>query len=224
MQTKSLRTGLILALGLLSAVPGMAQRRSQSSYRPNLNSKLGIHAGYLNPKDPDGGMLAGCTLGTSVDESVTIGLGLDLWHKIYRDEKSVAEQSRPDRNVKTYVTELEISDWAMPLTLEIDAKVPLSRYMGYTVRGNIGYTFLWSKYNNYLQDISSNRRFGGICWQLGAGLYSEIGSRSTLVGDLFYNSSEVSSEVTKSEAGLPIFERVNLSGLGLRVGVLLDLR
>ncbi len=224
MQAKTLHTGWIVALALLTAVPGFAQRRGQESYRQNIRSKLGIHAGYLNPKDPEGGMLAGCTIGTSVDESVTIGLSMDIWHKIYRDEKPVAEQSRPDRNVKTYITELEISDWAMPLTLEIGAKVPLSRYTGYTVRGNIGYTFLWSKYNNYLQDISSNRRFGGICWQLGAGLYSEIGSRSTLVADLFYNSSEVSSEVTKSEADLPIFERVNLSGLGLRIGVLIDLQ
>ena len=223
MSSKSLFSCAVIALALLISAPSFAQRRSGPSWSAQ-RGLLEIHAGYLNPKDPAGGMLAGCRLGTMVDESVSIGIGFDLWHKIYRDEKEVADETRPDRNTKTYMTELEISDWAMPLTLEIGAKVPLSRYMGYTVRGNIGYTFLWSKYSNYLEDTSTNRRFGGICWQLGAGLYSEIGSRSTLVGDIFYNSSEVSSEVTTSEAGLPIFERVDLAGFGLRIGVIIDMR
>ena len=225
MRRKILEICLITAVGLLISIPSFAQRNRTSGtpwYRSQ--SVVGIHAGYLNPKDPEGGMFAGLKLGSNVDEAVSINIGFDLWHKIYRDEKEVAEHTRPDRNTTTYITELEISDWAMPLMLEIDAKIPLSRYMGYSVRGDIGYTFLWSKYTNYKDDISSNRRFGGICWQLGAGLYSEIGSKSTLTADLFYNNSEASSEVLKSEAGLPIFERVNLSGFGLRIGVLLDLR
>lgn len=208
---------LLFAAILLSVTAAFGQRYSQDYL-------LNIHGGYLNPKDPASGVLAGGVCYRPVDESVSLGIGFDIWHKVYRDEKPVAESTRPDRNTKTYVTELEISDWAVPLTLEILAKVPLARHMGYTVRGNIGYTFLWSKYSNYVEDNSTNRNFGGICWQLGAGIYSDIGSRSTLVADLFYNNSEASSKVEESKAGLPIFERVNLSGFGIRVGVLLNMR
>jgi hypothetical protein len=217
MISKSIRIGGTAAIVLLIASVAFGQRYGEEY-------KFNIHAGYLNPKDPETGMLAGAVCYKPVDESVSLGIGFDVWHKVYRDEKEVAEQTRPDRNTKTYATELEISDWAVPLTLEVYARVPLARHMGYSVRGNIGYTFLWSKYNNYEEDTSTNRDFGGICWQLGAGIYSDIGSRSTLAADIFYNNSEVSCKVDNSEAGLPIFERVNLSGFGIRVGVLLDLR
>jgi hypothetical protein len=185
---------------------------------------VGIHAGYLNPKDVKSGLSVGGTWGTSVDESVDIGIGFDVYHKSYQEETQVAKETRDDIKSETVATELEYSRTVLPIMAEINVKVPMGRYMGYFLRGNIGYSFLWSKEKNYQEKTNETRSFSGFGWQAAAGIYYEIGSRSTLTADLFYNRNEVSRDVENSTAGLPISERVDLSGLGLRLGVLLDLR
>ena len=185
---------------------------------------LGIHAGYIKPNDIKSGLAVGGTWGTQVDEAVSIGIGFDVFHKSYQGETQVAKDTRDDIKSETIITELEYSRTVIPIMGEINVKVPMSRYMGYMLRGNLGYCFLWSKEKNYEEKTNETRNFSGWCWQAGAGIYYEIGSRSTLTGDVFYNHSKVSRKVENSTAGLPMSERVNLSGFGVRLGVLLEIR
>jgi hypothetical protein len=231
MITKYLRLWIIVAVGLLISIPSFAQHRSSSGYRQSSRGLVGIHAGYLNPKDAKSGMLVGGTWGTSIDESVDIGIGFDIFHKSYREETEVATDTRDDFESNTFATELEYARTILPVMLEINVRVPLGRYMGYMFRGNLGYTWLHSKEKfygssekQYKDAANETRNFGGFGWQLGAGIYYAIGSRSTLAGDVFYNSCEVSRDVKGTTAGLPLSERVDLSGMGVRLGVLLDLR
>jgi hypothetical protein len=185
---------------------------------------LAIHAGYTNPKDTQSGMLIGASFGTAIDEAVNIGIGLDVFHKTYTEESKVAEVDEEGLTTKTYVTSVEYARTMLPLMLVLNAKIPASRYAGYFVRGALGYEFLISKEKNYEQNSSKTRNFGGLGWQLAGGLYYNIGRRSTLVADVFYNNADVSRSVQKSDKGLPVSERVDLSGLGFRLGVQLEMR
>jgi hypothetical protein len=92
------------------------------------------------------------------------------------------------------------------------------------IRGGLGYSFLWSNEKNYEKKSNETRSYNGFTWQAGAGIYYDIGSRSTFLADLFYTNGTVGRDVKSSTAGLPVEERVDLSGLGVRVGVLLNLR
>lgn len=185
---------------------------------------LGIHAGFIKPNDIKSGLSVGGTWGTSVDEAVDIGIGFDVFHRSYQEETQVAKYTSDDIKSETIVTELEYSRTVIPIMAEINVKVPMGRYMGYLLRGNLGYAFLWSKEKNYEEGTNETRNFNGWCWQAGAGIYYEIGSRSTLTGDIFYNNSKVSRKVENTTAGLPMSERVDLSGFGVRLGVLLQVR
>ncbi len=201
-----------VALTLL-AVTAQAQR-----------GMIGIHAGYMNPKDTKSGLVIGGNWGTSIDESVAIGVGFDVFHTSYTEETAVASETINGMTTKTYMTEMEYARTILPLMAEIDVKIPMGRYMGYLIRGGLGYSFLWSKEKNYEKNTNETRNYNGFTWQAAAGLYYDIGSRSTFTADLFYNNCEVSRDVKKSTEGLPVSERVDLSGLGIRVGVLLNLR
>ncbi len=205
----------ISVLVLIFAIETFAQRGT-----------LGIHAGYINPKDTKSGFMVGGMWGTAIDESVSLGLGFDIIHKSYTERSRVASTSGPaDVDYGTYVDELSYSRTILPLSMEIDLKIPTSRYMGYFLRGGLGYTWLWSKEENYVQGKKEElRNFSGFGWQAGAGIYYHIGSRSTFTADLFYLNNKVSRDVKKTIEGLPVYERVDLSGLGVRVGVLLELR
>ena len=164
---KSIRIGGIVAIALFVASAAFGQRA---------RGMVGIHAGYLNPKDAKSGMLVGGTWGTSVDESVDIGIGFDVFHKAYSDKTEVATDTRDDIESNTFATQLEYSRTVLPIMMEINVKVPLGRYMGYMIRGNLGYSFLWSKEKfygtsekEYKDAVNETRNFGGFGWQLGAG-------------------------------------------------------
>ncbi len=185
---------------------------------------IDIHAGYMNPKDAKAGMLIGGMFGTKVDEAVDVGIGFDVFHKSYADVSQVAQSDETGLTSKTYVTEVDYSRTIIPVHIVINVKIRAGRYFGYLIRGGLGYQFLISKEQNYELETTDTRRYGGLGWQGAAGLYYNVGDRSTLTADVFYNNAQVSRSVDKSTRGLPTQERVSLSGLGIRLGVILDMR
>jgi hypothetical protein len=214
MRTFALRSIFLLLTVCLFSSLALAQRGS-----------LGIHAGYMNPKDTKSTFMVGGMWGTAIDEAVDVGIGFDIIHKSYTERTKVADASGPaDINYGTYYDELTYSRTILPLMLEIDMKIPTSRYLGYLIRGGLGYSWLWSKEKNYNEKTDETRNFSGFGWLASAGVYYHIGSRSTFTVDLFYLNNTVSRDAKETKQGLPVSERVDLSGLGARVGVLLDLR
>ena len=183
-----------------------------------------IQAGYLNPKDAKSGLMVGGTFGTSIDEAVDLGIGVDIFHNSYSDESHVASSDQSGLSTNTFITNVEYARTIIPVNVVINVKLPVGRYMGYFIRGGIGYQFLFSKEKNYELEKNETRRFGGLGWQGGAGLYYDVGRRSTVIADIFYNNAKVSRSVENSVMGLPTSERISLSGLGFRLGVILDMR
>ncbi len=183
-----------------------------------------INAGYTNPKNIKGGMFFGFMFGTAIDEAVDIGFGADIFHKSYSERSKVANEEKEGLTTNTYETEVEYIRTMVPLNLAVNVKIPTSAYYGYFIRGSLNYEFLFSKEKNYEVGNSQSQRYGGFGWQAAAGLYYHVGSRSTLIADVCYNSCEVSRNVESSTKGLPTTEKVDLSGLGYRLGVSLDLK
>jgi len=187
------------------------------------NSTFGVSAGYFNPKDTKQGMLFGLSLGKAFDEAVDIGLGLDVFHTSYTEEATVAQTVDNGMTIKTTETSVEYSRTILPLKLNVNVKVPAGRYFGYYFSGGLNYQFLFSKEKNYKLNATENRNFGGLGWHGAAGIYYLIGSRSTLIANVLYNNCTVKHDLQKSVEGLPITEKVNLSGLGFRIGVMVDI-
>ena len=222
------RTQIIIAL-LLPVCSLYAQNISLNLLREKQpKSALAITAGYLNPKDTEGGMMLGASYGLSIDEAVNLGVGLDLFHKTYAQKAEVASIDEPGLTGQIDTLQVEYSRTIIPLMLVLDIKIPAKRlfperqlYFGYFVHAGIGYEFLISKERNYDPEINTDqsRSFGGLGWRAGGGVFYDVGSRSTLSASVIYNNSEVSRSIKESNKGLPVSERVNLTGLGFRVGL-----
>ncbi|HNR67206.1 MAG TPA: hypothetical protein PKN04_00945 [bacterium] len=183
-----------------------------------------IHAGYYGPKDTKGGLSVGGILGKAIDEAVDIGIGFDIFHKSYSDRSLVSRIDQTGLSGEIEETEVDYTRTIIPLHLLAQMKIPSGRYFGYLLRGGVGYQFLISQEKNYELDTSATHTYGGLGWHGAAGVYYYIGSRSTFIADLFYNSSEVSRDIEESQRGLPVTERVNLSGMGFQVGVVIDIK
>jgi hypothetical protein len=224
------RTPTIIPLLVLMQVCSLhAQNISLNLLREKQpRSALAIMAGYMNPKDTEGGMMLGASYGLSVDEAVNLGMGIDLFHKTYDQKAEVASIDEPGLTSQIDTLQIEYSRTIIPLMLVVDIKMPAKRlfperqlYFGYFVHAGLGYEFLISKEKNYDPEINTeqSRSFGGLGWRVGGGVFYDVGSRSTLSAAVIYNNSEVSRGIKESNKGLPISERVNLSGLGFRVGL-----
>lgn len=187
---------------------------------------LSVNAGIHNPKDGAAGFMGSLMFGTAVDEAVDLGLSLEIYRKTYTKEETVGEFQDPGGVGGSLTsTEIEFSRTLLPIMLNLNVKVPGNRYgtFGYFIRGKLGYELLFSKETNYLTDTKESRRYGGFGWGLNLGLYFEAGTRTTLTVTGTFNSCEVSRDKGETEAGLPISENVDVSGLGFQVGVNMNL-
>lgn len=198
----------------------------QSGLYAQGRSQLGIHAGYLYPKDIDSSIMYGVMVNSAFDEAVDVGFGFDFFQKVYSERTPVVPEAGQPQQQSVERIKVDYSRTAVPLYVSIKVKIPTvrSRIFGYFIRANLSYQFLISNEKNYERNVSETRKYKGMGWQAGAGLFYRIGSRSTLIAEGLLNNCVVSRDVGTQTALLPMTERVNLSGIGVRAGVELDLR
>jgi len=181
-----------------------------------------IKLGYLNPKDTKAGFIIGTEISDYVDESVSLGLSVNLFRKSFTALTPVAQQDFPSGVRETTIQkELEFSTTFLPIMGQATVNIPSSGNLGWYVGGGLGYEFLWNNEKNFTsQPTTSDRRFyKGFVWMLDAGLRYRVGSRSSLLFEAFYHNSAVKRNKTNSPAGLPVWSEVDLSGLGFRFGL-----
>jgi len=183
---------------------------------------LELRGGHFNPKDTKSGMILGGMYGISFDERVSLGFGLDIFHKGYKKESVVAtESSESGIDESTVTRELEYKTTLVPLSLNLDIRLPFEPPFNLYVGGSLAFEMLFNSENNYVDDVKEKRFYSGFGWMARAGVEYAIGRRSALIVEAFYNNCRVSSDAKKKE-GLPVWKEVDLSGLGFRAGVRLD--
>ncbi len=206
--TSSLAAGVLAVL--LLAPLAYAQRESV----------YGVEVGYRNPKATQSGFSVGGVYGVAADEAVDLGVGFDFFRRKYTRETEVASQDFPSGVHETTVQrELEYTTTILPIYGFLTIKMPINYSSSVYLEGALGYTFLFSDERNYEEQVEAKRTYHGMSWRMGGGLMHRIGSRSYLKLGVFYHSAEVSREKEESPRGLPIWKSVDLSGIGVRVGV-----
>ncbi len=187
--------------------------------------ELGVRVGYLNPKDAKSGFAIGASLGTAVDEAVSIGVAADLFRRHYVRTSAVATKDYESGLSETTVEkQVDYNTTILPVLAELLVKMRANRMLAYLLRGGLGYELLWNKEQNFEEGVSETRFYSGFTWQVGGGIMLRLGRRSDITGEVFYSSAEVSRNRAKTSAGLPVWDQVDLSGIGARVTVTMGLR
>jgi len=183
-------------------------------------SVLKIKIGTFNPRDAKAGLLMGISTGRQVDERVDFGIGADLFIRRFTQKTAVAEVDSLGQ-ISPSIEQIEISYsmYGLPIMVHIDARIlpnaPVIPYVG--LAG--GYELLFSREANYLNGTKDNRLYGGFGWQAMIGAEYPLGSSSAILGEILYNGCTLSRSQGSSEAGFPLHEELNFSGLGFRIGM-----
>ncbi|MBN2200759.1 hypothetical protein JW777_02280 [bacterium] len=185
---------------------------------------LEIQGGVFNPKGARrAGLIFGANYGISVDERVDLGLGFSVFHKGYTETTSVDSfETSAGSEGRRVLAPVEYSTTIIPLTANVTLHLPFQPPLGYYVGGSLSYEMLFDKYTNYLTREKDNPRFGGFGWMARAGAEVVIGTRSSVTLEAFYNGCTVKGD-RKKISGIPSWKEVDLSGIGFRGGLRVEL-
>jgi hypothetical protein len=204
-----MKTKTMMIIALTSAVIGVQAQ----------NKMFEFNVGTLNPKDTPAGLIFSGAYGISVDERVDLSVGFGVFHKGYEDVSEVAK-TEPVAGVPatTWSKKMEYSTTLLPFSVNATISIPIQPPLNWFVGAGLSWEILFNKQTNYETNTSASRRFTGFGYQLRGGIEYQIGSRSSLTGELFYNGCKVSGnhEVVQN---LPVWDEVNVSGMGIRAGL-----
>ncbi len=187
-------------------------------YGQNMKA-LEIHVGTLNPKDTPSGMLLGGSYGINVDESVDISIGGFYFWKNYSETADVKTGTTDGGVSVTEKTQtLDYHTSLLPVSANVTVHFPVAQKLNVYGGAGISYQFLWNKEENIVASVENTRFFKGFGWVGRAGLEYLLGSRSSFIVEAYYNGCKVKGNKSE-QAGLPTWDEVNVTGLGIRGGV-----
>lgn len=181
---------------------------------------LEFQIGHFNPKDVEGGMIYSGKYGVVVDERVDISLGVDFFHSSYtKDETVTLPQSTGQTQSQEVVRAIENTAYLIPISLNAKVIFPMTPPVNAYAGAGFSYQMLFNKVENFEEDVSETQRYGGTGWIFRGGIEYDLGSRSSLLLEAFYDLAKVSRDLDDSTDGLPRWDEVNLGGFGFRAGL-----
>jgi len=183
---------------------------------------LEFHGGRLDPKGTPTGTILGLQYGLNVDERVDVALGVDVFHKGYTQTTDInTDTMGTGTQWTTKQAEIEYGTTLIPISLTFTARIPIRPPFFWYLGGGLAYELLFDKYDNLKENTSQKRSYKGLGWVGRVGGEYQIGSRSSLRLELFYNMCRVKGNEEKKE-GMPVWDEVNLTGLGVRGGLRIE--
>ena len=198
-------------------------------YRPRAYRERGrvmpttwqLHAGFFDPTDNfSTGFYGGFRAGPQIDPNVQIGAGVDWWHK--SQSQTVNIDTGPLPGGGTTERQLELSHSSadlIPILAFVqfsgDENMSVIPYAG----AGLGYAWLFLHADDFQTGTSFDATYGGFAWQGWAGVGIPLNGQSRLVGEVFYNGTEVGRDVDDVFLGATYREIVKMNGVGARFGM-----
>ncbi len=183
-----------------------------------------IRVGYYMPDAAKNGVILGYQLGKTVDDRVSFGLSADLYTRKYVDLVEIDTTGIDLADITTNQVNIDFSTYMLPIQANVIVNMPMdvsgmNPYLG----GGLGFAMLLNREVNYINDDTDMRFFSAFVWNIAGGLNYELGSNSAARFEVFYNRAVMKGSRGKTEAGFPTYDELNMSGLGIRIGLVMEL-
>lgn len=184
------------------------------------NKMTEFNAGFLVPNDAETGFFGGINFGRMVDERIGVSLGIHVYHSSYTKESKVGVDNGSGQIVISQTaTELDQSATLIPLLFQLHYTGPITQKLDLKITAGLGYEFLWNSVTNFKENKDRTDFFDGFGWMVSGGISIPISSASDFYGEILYHGGKPSSNEGKTEEGLPLRTEVDMSGLGVRIGL-----
>jgi hypothetical protein len=195
-----------------------------SSAYADKQSAYTLRVSYYDPESAEAGFTFGGSAGAVFDDVVTLGVGTDVYYRNFKKDTKVADVDYLNGDESAlYMTEIQYTTLIVPIMAELSVRIPIVWKLSIFGHGGLGFDVMWAKEENYDTGSTDNRWYAGFAWMGGAGLSIKLGTDTALYAEGFYKHSKVKRNRDDLTVDMPVFEEVDLSGLGVRLGVALEL-
>ena len=191
---------------------------------PQIQHELSL--GVYKATDIESDMNLGYGYYRLIDESVSVGFAVDLFTTNYTklSDVGVPDTTGLGQEIITQQVEVDMTSYLLPLMGSAKIRFPIE-FGPLSPFGKIelGWNNLFNNETNYVTEERKLRFFNGFGWTFCAGTSFELGDKTSINFEMLYRNAKMKANVDKTEAGLPIFDELNMSGLGIQLGLLMSL-
>ena len=184
-----------------------------------------ISLGLYLPPEIESGLTIGYGYYRYIDDMVSAGVGMDAFWTNYMKVSSVeTEKTGVGQEIITQQVEIDMASYLLPLMGTVRVMLPfeLGAFSPYT-NVSLGWNILFNNETNYVNGEQTFRFFNGFGWGLGAGASLVLGEKSSIGIETYYRSAKMKANVDETELGLPIYDELDMTGLGLQIGLFMNI-
>ncbi len=188
---------------------------------------MNFRFGYLWPDKPESGIFGGIAYGTKFDQSVQIEFSGDFFFNSYTEKSKIGIDLTGNSEATIIQMTTDKQTYYFPLMANLIINIPVQTKIKPYAKGGIGYGFLWE--DIYVAETDENPKkiddvkfYGGFNWLIGGGAKFKLGNNSNLTGECFFNGGKMKRDKKQSSTGIT-WSEVNMSGIGLRLGVEIEI-
>lgn len=187
---------------------------SQFSYH-----SFSVKAGSYHPKNISNSYLIGGVFQLRFTDNIELGVGLDYFRRVTRDETTLVENIKIGQIKETEIlTNSESSAFIIPVYAMITLRYPILFKHYYYITGTAGYNYLENKITVYQDEIyRQTTSYDGLRFSIDAGFIYRLNHGYGILAEISYIFSEASRK--KTNIGAPVRAIVDISGIALRVGI-----
>ena len=202
--------------------PRQRRRYEESSgpaYRANAYGQ--VHGGFFDPNgDAANGAVFGFRLGSSFEDRVQLGVGMDWSHRSDRSTAVVGSAPLPGGgNIERRRDLASSSSDLVPMLAFIQVSPIGTSQAGPYFGVGGGYEALFVSAQDFATREDFNATFDGWGWQAWGGFLFPLAERTRLNLEVFANGGELDREVDDPLTRLTYREIVNVDGAGMRLGL-----
>jgi len=190
---------------------------------PTIQHKISL--GLYSPPEIESGLTIGYGYYRYIDDMVSAGVGMDAFWTNYMKASSVeTEETGLGQEIITQQVEIDMTSYLLPLmgTVRVILPFELGAFSPYT-NVSLGWNILFNNETNYVTGEQTFRFFNGFGWGLGAGASLDLGEKSSIGIETYYRSAKMKANVDETELGLPIYDELDMTGLGLQIGLFMNI-
>ena len=191
---------------------------------PTIQHKISL--GLYSPPEIESGLTIGYGYYRYIDDMVSAGVGMDAFWTNYMKASSVgiADTSGLGQTINTLQVEIDMTSYLLPLmgTVRVILPIELGAFSPYT-NVSLGWNILFNNETNYVTGEQTFRFFNGFGWGLGTGVSLGLGEKSSIGIETYYRSAKMKANVDETELGLPIYDELDMTGLGLQIGLFMNI-
>ncbi len=196
------------------------------------NTAINIRGGFLVPSGSKTSFMPGASYGINVDDIVELTVGMDLFYNNYTESRVASFDTTKAGNIVDIVkTGTDVKTIYVPLMTTLKISFPLE--MAFTPYGGVGlgWAILWEDIfvpasdepNQEHNAIEESDIYNGFNWILQLGARYQLSPNVHFYGESFYNFGKMKKDIKRDEYGRT-WDEIDMSGLGLRIGVEMALR